>query len=162
MDYLSVSQFATQRGVSPSRVIYWLKRNRLAGARKVGSVWIVPSDADPAVKPVGRPRKERSFREQEEAMLELCASGPDLNAWRRAGPPDLMAGLAVMLASMTGFDRARYLQLAEGLDPDATTVDAFARWLGATPYKPSRFLPQLEKRLKGRAASSPGAGHVQP
>ena len=57
MDYKSLSEFAALRGVSPSRVMYWLKHDRLAGAKKAGSFWIIPAEADPGVKPVGRPSK---------------------------------------------------------------------------------------------------------
>jgi hypothetical protein len=147
MDYKSASEFAALRGVSPSRVMYWLQHDRLAGAKKVGSFWIIPAHADPGVKPVGRPAKkeEAPFRLQEEAMLALCANPPSLKTWRRAGTPRFMAGMAVMLASVSGFDRARYLALAEKLDPSVLTVDAFETWLKDNPYKPSRFLPMLQK-----------------
>ena len=153
MDYNSVSEFAVLRGVSPSRVMYWLKHNRLAGAKKVGSYWIIPAKADPGVKEVGRPAKaEPPFRLKEEAMLALCAAAPDLKAWRRAGSPRFMAGMALMLASAPEFNRKHYLALAEQLDPSALTVEAFEAWLKVNPYKPSRFLPmlqQLRKRKKG-------------
>lgn len=147
MDYKSISEFAALRGVSPSRVMYWLKNNRLAGAKKAGSFWIIPAEADPGIKPVGRPSKaeEVPFRIREEAMLTLCAAPPNLNAWRRAGTPRFMAGMALMLASAPGFDRARYLVLAEQLDPSMLTVEAFEAWLKDNPYKPSRFLPMLQK-----------------
>ena len=81
-------------------------------------------------------------------MLALCAAAPDLKAWRRAGPPRFMAGLALMLASVPEFDRRRYLALAEKLDPTALTVEAFEVWVRENPYKPSRFLPMLHQLLK--------------
>ena len=59
-----------------------------------------------------------------------------------------MAGVALMLASVSGFDRVRYLALAEKLDPTALSVDAFEAWLATNPYKPSRFLPMLQQRRK--------------
>jgi len=153
MDYKSVSEFAVLREVSPSRVMYWLKHDRLAGAKKVGSYWIIPAEADPGIKTVGRPSKvEAPFRLKEEAMLALCAAAPDLKAWRRAGSPRFMAGMALMLASAPEFDRKRYLALAEKLDPTALTVESFEAWLKENPYKPSRFLPllqQLRRRKKG-------------
>lgn len=157
MDFLSVPQFAAARRVSPARVAYWLRHGRLDGACKIGGRWIVPAAADPGVKAVGRPRKEQAFRLREEAMLDLCAAPPDLKAWRRAGPPRLMAGMAMLLASATGFDRARYLQLAEQLDPGLATLHGFARWLEETPYRPSRFLPQLRRRI---ALSTARDGHA--
>jgi len=160
MDYKSVSEFAALRGVSPSRVMYWLKHDRLAGAKKAGSFWIIPAEADPGVKPVGRPSKteETPFRLKEEAMLALCAAAPDVKAWRRAGTPRFMAGMALMLASAPGFDRARYLALAEQLDPSILTVEAFEAWLKDNPYKPSRFLPMLQQ-LRKRTKSARHAKH---
>ena len=150
MDYKSVSEFAALRGVSPSRVRYWLKHDRLAGAKKAGSFWIIPAEANPGVKPVNRSGKieEVSFREKEEAMLALCAGTRDVKTWRRAGTPRFMAGMALMLASVSGFDRARYLALAEKLDPTALSVEAFEAWLATNPHKPSRFLPMLQQLRK--------------
>lgn len=77
-------------------------------------------------------------------MLALCAAAPDLKTWRRAGAPRFLAGMALMLASVRGFDRPRYLALAEKLDPSVLTVAAFEAWLKENPYKPSRFLPRLQ------------------
>lgn len=150
MDYKSISEFAALRGVSPSRVMYWLKHNRLAGAKKAGSFWIIPAEADPGVKPVGRPPKEEEapFRLKEEAMLQLCTAPPRLDTWRRAGTPRFMAGMALMLASAPGFERVRYLALAEKLDPSMLGVEAFEAWLATNPYKPSRFLPMLQQLRK--------------
>ena len=130
--------------------MYWLKHDRLAGAKKAGSFWIIPAEADPGVKPVGRPGKvvEVPFRDKDEAMLALCAGAPDIKAWRLAGTPRFMAGMALMLASVSGFDRARYLALAQKLDPTALSVEAFEAWLANNPYKPSRFLPMLQQLRK--------------
>lgn len=160
MDYKSVSEFAALRGVSPSRVMYWLKHGRLPGAKKAGSFWIIPAEADPGIKPVGRPPKEDvlPFRLQEEGMLKLCAAPPRLAAWRRAGTPRFMAGMALMLASAPGFDRVRYLALAERLDPSMLTVKAFEAWLKDNPYKPSRFLPMLQQ-IRKRKQSARHATH---
>jgi hypothetical protein len=91
-------------------------------------------------------------REYEERLVELCASGglePD--RWRRLGPPFFMAGLAVMVASVTHSDRRSLLDLAEGLHAGSTQVEIFASWLEGTPVRPSRFLPMLAARLR-RAA----------
>lgn len=160
MDYKSLSEFAALRGVSPSRVMYWLKHDRLAGAKKAGSFWIIPAEADPGVKPVGRPSKmeEIPFRDKEAAMLALCARAPNVSAWRRAGTPRFMAGMALMLASVSGLDRVRYLALAEKLDPTALSVDAFEAWLATNPYKPSRFLPMLQQLRKRKES----ARHAKP
>jgi hypothetical protein len=84
-------------------------------------------------------------RDYEEQLLKLCASRTlDLQQWQRLGPRFFMAGLAVMLASTAGFDRRSLLALAEQLHPGASEPEVFARWLDASPLRPSRFLPMLQ------------------
>jgi len=68
--------------------------------------------------------------------------------WRSLGPSFFVAGLAVVLASVTGFDRPRYLALAEALHPGATELPVFARWLEGTPLPPARFLPPIFAALE--------------
>lgn len=65
-------------------------------------------------------------------------------AWRPLGPSFFLAGLAVTLASVSGFERRRYLDLAEALHPGATEPRVFAKWLDETPWPPARFLPMLQ------------------
>ncbi len=87
-------------------------------------------------------------REHEEELLALAASGSlDVRAWRDAGEPFFMAGLAVLLAGVPGFDRAALLALAEALCPGMSTMAMFERWLRDSPLKPSRFLPMLRQRM---------------
>jgi hypothetical protein len=95
---------------------------------------------------------QRTDREYEERLVVLCASG-DLEpaAWRALGPGFFMAGVAVMLASVSGFNRRRLLALAEVLHPGSSLPDVFAIWLVRSPLRPSRFLPLLAARRK-RAA----------
>ena len=83
-------------------------------------------------------------RSQEERLAKLCASG-DLrpSRWRRAGDPELLAGLAVMLASESSAPRLRQLALAERLHPGMTDPAVFAAWLRRSPLKPSRFMPMV-------------------
>lgn len=70
-----------------------------------------------------------SDRDAEKALVELCAHfPPDPGLWRRFGDPEFLAGVAVMLAGHTGFDRAAYLALAETLDPGATSLGKFEKW----------------------------------
>lgn len=91
-------------------------------------------------------------REYEARLLAVCASGSvDPEQWRVAGPTFFMAGLAVMLAGAQGFDRSRYLGLAEVLHPGASSAEVFALWLARSPVRPSRFLPMLRENLR-RAA----------
>ena len=68
--------------------------------------------------------------------------------WRPLGPPFFLAGLAVTLASIPGFDRRKCLDLAEALHPGATEPRIYARWLAETPLPPARFLPMLEAELR--------------
>jgi hypothetical protein len=86
-------------------------------------------------------------RSREEALLELCASGStDPDAWRAHGSGFFMGGLAVMLAGARGFDRSRYLRLAEALHPGISTPEAFGLWLRQSPLRPARFLPMAARR----------------
>lgn len=85
-------------------------------------------------------------RQEEEALLDLCSEREaNLDRWRSAGPSFFMGGLAVMLASARGYDRSRYLDLAEALHPGITAAEVFSAWLAQSPVRPSRFLPMLEK-----------------
>jgi hypothetical protein len=86
----------------------------------------------------------RVDRNLERALLDAFASAvPDAARCRELAPPFFMAGLAVMLASVTGFDRPKLLALAEALHPGATELCVFERWLVDTPLRPDRFLPPL-------------------
>ena len=88
-------------------------------------------------------------REYEEELLDLSASGSvDPAAWRARGPAFFMGGLAVMLASARGFERERYLRLAETLHPGVSTPEVFGMWLAKSPVRPSRFLPMARKRKR--------------
>jgi antitoxin (DNA-binding transcriptional repressor) of toxin-antitoxin stability system len=88
-------------------------------------------------------------RREEERVVELCALG-DYRPSRglRAGDPRVLAGVAAMLASQEGFDRARMLGLAERLQPGMSTPQGFGRWLERTPVQAARFLPLLRARMR--------------
>lgn len=87
-------------------------------------------------------------RRDEERAIELCASGDFRpSRWLRAGNPSILAGIAAMLASQEGFDRARMLGLAERLDPGITSPRALNRWLKTSPVHAARFLPMLRARM---------------
>lgn len=86
-------------------------------------------------------------REYEERLVELCASGSlAVDAWSSSGPGFFMAGLAVMLASVPGYDRQGLLALAEELHPGASEPAVFTHWLERSPLRPTRFLAQLGER----------------
>ena len=114
--------------------------NSLASA--VGySIVATPSAAGDANTFFGRP--------QEEALLDLCASGStDPAVWRSRGDGFLMGGLAIVLASVRGFDRRRHLELGEELHPGVSQPEVFALWLRRCPLRPARFLPMLTRWRK--------------
>lgn len=90
---------------------------------------------------------ETLTRELESELLDLAASGDaDPAAWRRHNSSFFMGGLAVLLAAARGFDREKYLRLAELLHPGVTSPEVFAQWLRATPVRAARFLPMTRKR----------------
>jgi lambda repressor-like predicted transcriptional regulator len=87
---------------------------------------------------------DRVDRALETQVLRLVATGSTrLDDWRPFGPGFFLAGLAMTVASVAGFDRAKYLALAEALHPGASEPRVFAQWLVHTPLPPSRFLPML-------------------
>jgi DNA-binding phage protein len=91
-------------------------------------------------------------RDYEERLLRLCASrSSDPARWAAFGPGFFMAGLAVMIASVPGYDRRALLALAESLHPGASEPAVFARWLKHSPVRPARFLPMLDREVKHAA-----------
>jgi len=90
----------------------------------------------------------RVDRDYEERLVDLCASGElDVARWAGAGPRFFMAGLAVMLASSTNFDRRGLLALAEHLHPGASEPAVFSRWLQRSTLRPTRLLSLIDARL---------------
>lgn len=109
------------------------------------------SDAVPVLSPDGHFPLGLD-RDYEERLLNLCASRSlTPQRWAAAGPRFFMAGLAVMVASMAGFDRRGLLSLAEYLCPGASEPAVFARWLKRSPLRPARFLPMLDMSVKHAA-----------
>ena len=113
-------------------------RTLAALASAVGyTLAVTPIASDPAA-PFGRAKEEQ--------LLGLCASGNlDASAWRQHGDGFFMGGLAALLASARGFDRRRYLALAEELHPGVTQPEVFDLWLQKSPVRPARFLPMLAR-----------------
>ena len=96
---------------------------------------------------VGAHMPEAFDREYESSLLDLCASGTtDCEIWSAHGPGFFMGGLAVLLAGVRGFDRERYLRLAEDLHPGVSTPEVLDLWLRQSPLRPTRFLPMVKKR----------------
>lgn len=105
--------------------------------------------AVPAQRPAGEHVPAQFGRDYEDKLLDLSASGnADPKTWRTFGPGFFMGGLAVMLASARGFERERYLRLAESLHPGVSTPEAFGLWLKRSPVRPSRFLPMARRRKR--------------
>lgn len=83
-------------------------------------------------------------RAQEEELAALCVSGSvDASAWQRHGSGFFMGGLAMLLASVRGFDRRRYIELAEALHAGISQPEVFALWLQRSPLRAARFVPML-------------------
>lgn len=86
-------------------------------------------------------------REMEMDLLALAASGnTEVDAWKHRGPSFFLGGLAVLLASGRGFDREKYMRLAEELHPGVSNHEVFAKWLESSPIRAARFLPMARKR----------------
>jgi hypothetical protein len=83
-------------------------------------------------------------RRDEERLVRLCAKGDFRpSRWARAGNAELLAGVAMMLASERGAPRARLLSLAERLSPGMSEAERFGLWLERAPIDASRFFALL-------------------
>jgi antitoxin (DNA-binding transcriptional repressor) of toxin-antitoxin stability system len=99
-------------------------------------------------------RRRRWTRREEERAVELCVRGDFRpSRWLRAGDARTLAGIAVMLASLSAFDRDTMLSLAERLDPGMSKPGKFDRWLAVSPVLAARFLPLVEARMRERRSS---------
>lgn len=86
-------------------------------------------------------------RDKEMELLALAASGDTaVETWQQHGPSFFVGGLAVLLACARGFDREKYMRLAEELHPGVTNPEVFAQWLESSPVRAARFLPMARKR----------------
>lgn len=95
-----------------------------------------------------------SDRDTEKALVALCAHfPPDAELWRPFGEPAFLAGVAVMLAGHSGFDRAAYLALAETLCPGSSTLEPYEQWHRThRPDFPRLFsMVDRERRAHARA-----------
>ncbi len=95
-----------------------------------------------------------SDRDAEKAFVDLCAHfPPDAELWKGLGDAEFLAGVAIMLAGHSGFDRAAYLALAESLSPGASTLDRHEAWHRAhRPNLPRLFsMIDRERRTHARA-----------
>jgi hypothetical protein len=127
-----------------------LSRLRKRDSCDLRTVAALASAAGFRLEPVPAADEGAGFgRAREEALLDLAASGDtEPAAWRRFGEPFFMGGLSMLLAGARGFDRRRYLELAEALHPGMSQPEVFALWLSRTPVSPSRFLPLARHRSR--------------
>ena len=56
MDYMTLKQAGEKWGISPRMINYYCSSGRIAGAEKMGTVWLIPKDAE---KPVDGRLKEK-------------------------------------------------------------------------------------------------------
>jgi len=143
------SNWAKASGL-PKETLSRLKRNpscdlqTLAALAQTAGYTLV---AVPATVQDGEHLPNTFNREYEDDLLDLCAAGNvDPDHWRAHGPGFFMGGLAVLLASARGFERERYLRLAETLHPGISTPEVFGMWLKRSPLRAGRFLPMARRR----------------
>jgi hypothetical protein len=158
--YSSDAQWARASGVPKET----LSRLRAKLSCDTGTLWALAAGAGCALVAVpaglrGDSGKPVTLdREYESALLDLCASGnTDPEQWRAHGNEFFLGGLATLLAGASGFDRARYLRLAESLHTGVTTPEVFALWLKRSPVRPARFLPMLRQRMSRHAPDTASA-----
>jgi hypothetical protein len=147
--FSSAAAWAAAAGL-PKETLSRLKRNPSCELRTLSALAQAAGCtlvAVPQATPEGTHLPEAFGRDYEDTLLELAASGStDPDRWRAHGPAFFMAGLAVLLAGARGFDRSRYLRLAEALHPGVTTPEVFALWLERSPLRAARVLPMARKR----------------
>lgn len=56
MDYMTLKQASEKWGISPCMINYYCSEGRIVGAEKVGTVWLIPKDAE---KPTDNRYKKR-------------------------------------------------------------------------------------------------------
>ena len=93
-----------------------------------------------------------SDRDAETLLVELCAyMPPDATLWREFGEANFLAGVAVMLAGHSGYDRTAYLALAESLQSGASAPDRYDAWY--QKYRPdfARLLAMIDRERRTHA-----------
>lgn len=146
----SDARWASASGV-PKETLCRLKKSASCDLRTLtalaGAVDMVLSAVPARMEGLHMPRK--FGRTEEAVLLDFCASS-DMRAesWAAHGPAYFMAGVATLLASVRGFDRRRYLELADSLHPGITVPEVFGDWLPRSPLQVARFLPQLRRKVR--------------
>ena len=55
MDYMTVKEVSEKWGVTPRRINYYCAGDRIPGAVKIATIWLIPKDAE---KPIDRRYKQ--------------------------------------------------------------------------------------------------------
>src|SRR5688500_4752401 len=147
METVDVTELKTNLGAVLARAAV----DRLA-IRKHGRVvaYLVPAREvqAPHTSKTRAPMPRSLSRAEEERLLQLACSGDTRpSRWRRAGPPQLLAGFAALLGSLDLGNRERLLALAEQLWPGMSTLEVANEWLRHSPVKADRLVPMLRARL---------------
>ena len=62
MDYMTLREAGEKWGISPRQINYYCSEERIPGAEKMGTVWLIPKDAQ---KPVdGRTKQGRALKHE--------------------------------------------------------------------------------------------------
>jgi len=111
--FLSVSQFASREGVTRARVLQLLAARRVAGARRIGHHWAIPTGAAIERRPPGRPPGRR--REPAARLLRELARKYVwwLSPAQARARPDLALTQTMELGD---FDDQRRLEASLGRD----------------------------------------------
>lgn len=64
MEYMTLKEASVKWGVTPRRINYYCTQGRIAGAEKMGTVWLIPKDAS---KPTDRRLRAKQVEDGDEA-----------------------------------------------------------------------------------------------
>lgn len=93
-----------------------------------------------------------SDRGAERSLVDLCAyMPPDADFWKGFGDAEFLAGVAVMLAGHSGFDRRAYLALAETLSPGSSTSERHEAWHRTHRPGLPRLLSMIDRERRTHA-----------
>lgn len=91
-------------------------------------------------------------RDAEKLLVDLCAHmPPDATLWCEYGDREFLAGVAVMLAGHTSYDREAYLTLAESLQSGASTLEQYEVWYQKYGPDFARLLAMVDRERRTHA-----------
>ena len=67
MDYMTLREAGEKWGISPRQINYYCSEGRIPGAEKMGTVWLIPKDAE---KPIDGRTKQG--KEHKNAKNTIC------------------------------------------------------------------------------------------